>query len=236
MIRARNLYEQAYRHLKREIREGRFPHDAAVLEAELAERLGVSRTPVREALRMLESERLIESVAGGGYRAVRVSPRDVLDAVQARVAIETMAVRLACERAGEAHLAAIDGAVARAREALALGLLGDVMEANEAFHQHVAAAADSPPLAFLLDRIYEYVRARRVLDGVRSQHDAIARMRAFVEEHADIAAALRARDAARACSAMHDHLEGLSEVYVASLALTRDDHAATASPVAGAGA
>lgn len=234
MIRARNLYEQAYRHLKGEIREGRFPCDGPVFEAELADRLGVSRTPVREALRMLENERLVEALPGGGYRAVRVTPRDVLDAVQARVAIETMAVRLACERASEEQLAAIEAEVANAREALEVGLLGDVMRANEAFHQHVAAAAASPPLAFLLDRIYEYVRDRRVLDGVRARDDATTRMRAFVDEHAAIAAAVRERDAERASAAMHDHLQGLSEFYVGSLALTRTGDVAAAPAVAGA--
>jgi len=223
MIRATNLYERAYEHLKREIYEGRFPCDAPVLEADLAERLGVSRTPVREALRMLVSQGLLDPVSGGGYSAVRITARDVLDAVETRVAVETVAVRLAAERASDADLARIDDANRRARRALDVGLLGEAMEANESFHRGVAEAAGSRLLLYLLGRIYEYIRVHRVLDGVRAQRAALRAMETFVEEHETIADALRSRDAARAHTLMADHLSQLAKWYESSLALVRDE-------------
>lgn len=219
MIRATSLSEKAYEHLKQEIHEGRFPCDAPVMEADLAVRLGVSRTPIREALRLLVSEGLVDPISGGGYSAVSITPRDVLDAVEARIAVETIAVRFACQRASDADLAKIDAATERARQALDVGLLGETMAANETFHRRVAEAAGSRLLLYLLTRIYDYIRLHRVLDGVRAQRAAIDRMANFVEEHEAIAAALRARDADRAGALMGEHLAALAQWYESSLAL-----------------
>lgn len=230
MIRATSLYERAYEHLKQEIYEGRFPCDAPVLEADLATRLGVSRTPIREALRMLVSEGLLDPVSGGGYSAVPITARDVQDAVEARVAVETIAVRLACNRASDDDLARIDEAIHRARQALEIGLLGETMEANESFHRRVAEAAGSRLLSLLLNRIYGYIRIHRVLEGVRAQRSALAQMRTFIEEHDAIAAALRSRDAQKAGALMGNHLTAMAQWYESSLVLARPE--ADAVPVA----
>lgn len=221
MIRATNLYQKVYDRLKREIYDGDFPADEPALEADLASRLGVSRTPVREALRMLANEGLIVPVSGGGHCALRVGERDVADALEARLAIEPLAARLAAERRSEAQADELDAVNARARAALAAGLLGETMRANEEFHHAVAEATGSTLLVFLLARIYQTIRVSRVLEGVRAQRSAVTAMRDFVAEHEAIAEAIRRRDAASAARAMHDHLGRLGDWYRSSLALVR---------------
>lgn len=228
MIRATNLYEKVYDQLKREIYEGHFSCETPVLEADLAARLGVSRTPVREALRMLASEGLVAPQPGGGHCAVYVGEQDLHDAVAARLAIETLAVRLVAARATAAQLDEIDAINRRARTALDAGLLGETMVANEAFHHALAGAAGSRLITFLLARVYEVILVSRVLDGVRAQRRAFQEMVRFVSEHEGIAAAVRARDADLADERMRAHLAKLGDWYKSSLALVphaprRDD-------------
>lgn len=219
MIRATNLYEKVYEQLKGEVFAGRFPRERPALEADLALRLGVSRTPVREALRILANEGLVVRQPGGGHCAVRVDERDLQDAVAVRLGVETLAVRLAAERASEVELESIDAANRRARTALEAGLLGETMRHNEAFHHAVAAAAGSRLIEFLLARIYEFILVSRVLDGVREHRQAFREMARFVAEHEGIAAAVRARDGDLAVERMHAHLADLGDWYQSSLAL-----------------
>jgi len=238
VIRATNLYEKVYERLKREIYEGRFPTEAPVLETDLAERLGVSRTPVREALRMLASEGLVSPRQGGGHTAVRVDERDLHDTVAARLGIETLAVRLAAERATDEQLDEIDAINRRARASLEAGLLGGTMAANEAFHRAVAAATGSRLIEFLLARIYEFILVSRVLDGVREQRWAVREMTRFIAEHEGIAEALRGRDGALAAERMHAHLGQLGDWYESSLNLVPQERPRGAAPspvAAGAG-
>ena len=208
-----------YDRLKREIYGGELGGEAPVYETDLAARLGVSRTPVREALRVLASEGLVVAQAGGGHRPVRVTERDLHDAVEARLAIETVAVGLAAERATEDQLGEIDAIQRRARVALEAGLLGETMAANEAFHRAVAAATGSRLIEFLLARVYEFLLVSRVLEGVREHKRAFAEMARFVAEHEGIATAIRARDADLAAARMRAHLERLGDWYESSLAL-----------------
>jgi DNA-binding GntR family transcriptional regulator len=232
VIRATNLYEKVYERLKREIYEGRFPADAPVLETELAARLGVSRTPVREALRMLASEGLVVPRSGGGHTAVRVGERDLHDAVAARLGVEALAVQLAAERATEAQLDEIDAINRRARASLEAGLLGGTMAANEAFHHAIAAATGSRLIEFLLARVYEFILVSRVLEGVKEQRRAAREMARFIGEHEGIAAALRARDAPLAVARMQAHLATLGDWYQSSLALVPSDPDPARAPAA----
>ena len=220
-MRATSLYEKVYEHLKREIYEGRLSPTEPAFETDLAVRLGVSRTPVREALRMLATEGLLVPHPGGGHVAMHVGERDMHDAVEARVAIETLAVRFAAQRADSAQLDEIDAINRRARRALEAGLIGETMEANQAFHHALAAATGSRLVEFLLARIYEYLLVSRVLDGVKAQRAAFQEMSRFVTEHEAIAAAIRAGDGDLAAESMAQHLGRLAGWYESSLALAQ---------------
>lgn len=226
MIRATSLYEKVYEHLKRDIYQGRLRTDKPVMESELADQLGVSRTPVREALRMLESEGLVVPQSGGGHLPIEISERDVHDAVASRLAIESVAVRLAAERASDDDLDQLDTINRRARSAIAAGLLGETMEANEQFHRTLARATESHLIEFLLARIYEYLLVHRILEGVREQRYAFQEMRRFVAEHERIADAVRSRNPDDAEKEMRKHLEQLGTWYESSLRLiTHSPHA-----------
>ena len=96
----------AQQRLRELILSGELPAGTRILEVPLAERLGVSRTPVRTALVRLEQEGLLEGLPNGGYRVRHFSDHDVRDAIELRGTVEGLAARLAAERGAPAALLA----------------------------------------------------------------------------------------------------------------------------------
>ncbi len=111
-----NTRGQAYRVIGDAIVRGELEPGRQLSENELAELLGVSRTPVREALIRLRDDRLVEIVPQLGTFVTHISEAAVADAQFIREALECAAVRIAAERAGKEDLAVLDGLVARQRE------------------------------------------------------------------------------------------------------------------------
>jgi DNA-binding GntR family transcriptional regulator len=217
-IKASTLTQQVYDHLKEQVVSGVFPAAEPVFETQLAHELGVSRTPVREALRILESEGFITAAHGGGVRAVAIRTRDIKDAVEARVALEQLTVRQAAERADEAQLAELERIVGATREAINAGLLGDVMLCNERFHRHVAVCSGSRLMEQLIGRVYDYLRSYQVLRKLADRGDIRAVLETTDAEHRRIAELIRARDAVAAARAMTAHLREVEGYYEATLA------------------
>lgn len=219
MLRPTNLYRKVYDHLKEEIRQGGLPADGAVFETQVAERLGVSRTPVREAMRMLEHEGLLEQLPGGGFRAHTITPRDIQDASNARANLESLTVRLACERIQPAQVEAIEACLRATERAIQSGLLGDVMTENERFHGLIASATGSRLLELLVERVYDYMKAHRLLQALSVRGDISAVLPEILKQHRDIFEAIRARDAQLAVRLMDQHLKEVGQRYEASLSL-----------------
>jgi len=97
--RPRHTYEHVYRRLRQALLTQRIPRGTRLVETEIADRLQVSRTPVREALRRLETEGFAQRAPGGGLVAANLGPDDIRDIFLVRAEIDRLAARLACERA-----------------------------------------------------------------------------------------------------------------------------------------
>lgn len=126
--------ERAYEHLKAAILSGRFEPGERLTEEHLARELGISRTPIREALHKLESEGLITPLATRGFKASQDSREEVEELFEIRAVLEGYALRLICGRVTEAVLAALEETVARAEEGLARQALDEVFQWNTRFH------------------------------------------------------------------------------------------------------
>lgn len=166
-------------------------------ENELAGQLGVSRTPIREALALLREERLVAIVPQLGTFVTRVSPAAVADAAFVREALECSAVRLAAERIDGPGLTGLQANLAAQERADAATFDG----LDEDLHRALCEAAGHP-IAWTLAH-----RANGQLDRIRALSlPEPGYVREMVDEHQDVVAAVAARDADAAERALRHHL------------------------------
>jgi DNA-binding GntR family transcriptional regulator len=196
------LRERVHEHLKGEILANRYPPGSELLEVPLSEELGVSRGPIREALRSLESEGLVEITPRHGAFVTSLSKRDFLEAYQVREALEALGVRLAVPRLGEADLDDLDKRLDEMAEHVAAGDVDAFFEANAGFHEAFMEASGNRKLI----EVY-----RRLMAQMGPYRRPSARLRGNVErsiaEHRDILVAARARDVEAAVERLMRHVE-----------------------------
>jgi DNA-binding GntR family transcriptional regulator len=204
------LAGQALTGLRAAIVEGRLAAGERYSVGALADRLGVSRTPVREALLVLERQGLVRFERNKGVRIVAPSAGDLEEVFVLRLLLEVPATRRACSRLGEDDLDALDReleAMARAAES---GAEGPFMAHDQRFHEIVLDAAGNSRLAADVDRLRDHVRLRGA-STVGTSRD----LAAIHAEHVVIRDALRARDADAAAEAMRAHLRATGTLLVA---------------------
>ena len=217
MLKASNLSQTVYEHLKSEIHAGRFPTKGVVYETQLAEELGVSRTPVREAIRVLEHEGLVEQLNNRGIRAHPITTRDVQDAFNMRTAIELVIVQLAAERITEAQSSELDAIMTRTKTAMRAELLGEVMKENEQFHRFIAVCTGNRLMEQLIGRVYDYIKTHKLLQRLATQGDVRDIQESIYREHYKIAEAIKAHNVVLAMDQMQKHLKEVSFLYQKSL-------------------
>jgi DNA-binding GntR family transcriptional regulator len=186
---------RAYEEIKRLLFTGGLEAGERIPVEDLCVQLGVSRTPVREALVTLENEGLVRTVPRKGYFAREVSFRAAIDAWQLRILIEPIATAFAARRAGPSDVAEI---VELSRPLDEHATTADEIARNRAFHLRIAQASGSPRLAKLMTGLMDDIE-RLLYSELESQHTE----RTWEDEHAEIAAAIAAHDtlaAARAVS------------------------------------
>jgi DNA-binding GntR family transcriptional regulator len=208
--RGRSAAQLAYDYVKARLLDGRFAGGTLLSENEIAQRLDVSRTPVRQAFVQLEAEGLLELYPRRGALVVPISPSEAEDVFEARMLIEQHAARRAAAGGGGALAslaAALRDHIADQEDALAEGGAGFAWS-DRAFHRAIVEAGGNR----LLTRQY---------DGLRDRHQRIAavtiardpsRIERFVAEHREIAAAFEAGDADRAAELLAEHLQGAHEL------------------------
>ncbi len=217
LLKPVNLTERVHEHIKELVQTEQFPTTEPVFETQLAAQLGVSRTPVREALKMLVIEGYLESQAGGGFTAYPVKPNDLADVLEVRIALEEVTVRLAAQRSTPENMARIDSVMALTEKALDAGNFPDILSSNEQFHRVLASVTGTRFLEHMVDRIYEYVAANRLNRNFGASHWHLDTLRAVFVEHSLIAEAVRSRDPDRAASLMREHLKEVGKRYARNL-------------------
>ncbi|HEY1970591.1 MAG TPA: GntR family transcriptional regulator [Pseudonocardia sp.] len=210
---ARQLSERVANYLREAIMVGELPAGRYVRTEHLAARLGVSATPVREALMILQSEGAVRWEPRRGFRVVPLSRRDVLDlfGLQAYVAGE-LAARAALAMT-EAQVAELQATQVLLRAFAADGDLERVGQLNHQIHRSINRAGASPRLAAMLNLFVHYVPRTYYaeVDGWTT---------ATTEDHEAVLAALHAGDAAAARTAMRAHIEHIGRLLADHLART----------------
>lgn len=194
--RARDVYE----HLRTAIVEGEIRPNERLIESDLAERLHVSRTPVRESLLRLGGDGLIVS-RRRGWAVREHSAQEIREAFEVRAALEGFAARLAAERASDADLHRIETIHRTHIEDLGQLLRGDLLAHNDVFHEAVIAAAGNALLSDQIRRNAQHYFVRRI-SGFLSDDQ----VRASIAGHDELVRALVARDANRAENAARSQL------------------------------
>ncbi|MER7009524.1 GntR family transcriptional regulator [Dactylosporangium sp. NPDC000555] len=199
-----------YDRLRAEIVSGQLAPGTVLLETLLAERLGVSRTPVREALALLERDGLLERERRG-YRVRMRSPEELLEIYEARIALESTCAARAAARRSAYDLARLSHLGREARAVIDPVRLGEL---HAAWHKALRAAAGNATIIDLLER----------LDSLLAVYDAdeptLADQEVAAAEHERIVAAIKAGDADEARRATVAHLDRAREARLAKLAAT----------------
>ncbi|MDN3028285.1 GntR family transcriptional regulator [Streptomyces sp. S.PB5] len=196
--------------IRTRIMNGELPIGKPLRQAALAAEFGVSRTPVREALRQLQNGGLIEMQPHRGA-VVRVpAPWEVRQAYEVRAELEALAARRAADRITDSQLAELrrhNDVLRAAVEGLGGGA-ADTTRANDCFHTVVCQAADNPWLSRMIDRINESF-PRNVSSLALAGDERHRQLN--VRQHDELMAALADRDADRAQEAMREHVISAGE-------------------------
>jgi DNA-binding GntR family transcriptional regulator len=169
-------------------------------ERDLSARFGVSRTPLREALALLDNERLIKIVARRGIFIVRKTKAEILEMVAVWAALESMAARLATEVASDEEIKALHHLVDPYSQNVTLADVVAYTDANIRFHQAIIKASGNPLIADITDGLFFHMRAIR--HRIIGDQD---RIRRSIDDHARIVAALEERDGERAERLVREH-------------------------------
>lgn len=202
--RGKSLHTQTYETLRTSILTGEIMPGERLIETQLAERLNVSRTPLREALRQLQQESLITDDEGG-LRVMMISVADAEQLYDCRMALEELAVMGTCEHASDAHLQGIHTLVQAAE--LAEGPGGDRrnslhrLELDCQFHRSIAEGSGNRWLVHLLDQVFDKMALLRV--QTTRHNPTVLEIRG---EHRQIYEAIAQRNPEIATAAIRTHL------------------------------
>ena len=199
-IESHSVVTLAYEQIRAMIVSGEIEPGTRLGQVDLADSLGISRTPVREALRRLVGEGLVTTKANHGFRVADLGLEAVMRHLEVRLLLEPGIARLAADRRTDEDLASIMGSIEdEASAATAI----DAHDASRAFHLHVAAATHNEDLRQTIERQWIVEVGRRLLARRAAEADW---QPSDVAEHRGIAAAIRAGDGDQAEERMRSHL------------------------------
>ena len=215
--RPRSLVALAYETLKAQILDNTLGAGDQYLESELSERLGVSRTPIREAMIRLESEGLVELSPRHGMRVLPVSPSDMRDIYQILTALEsTAAEQIAAQKPSAAELAPILATCVAMEKALEANDLMEWAAADERFHKLLLELAGNPRLAAICLNFWDQTHRVRMITlrlrpkPISSTKDHRALIRAIQRGDAEAARRLHRAHRARGGAMQVELLERLN--------------------------
>jgi DNA-binding GntR family transcriptional regulator len=189
----------AYDAIRRAIEEGALPPGQRLRMSRLEGELGMSPTPIREALRLLQSDGVVEHQPHRGMIVAEYTAEDVEEIFRLRVALEPIATGLAAERATEEQLAGISELHDKHAEAVAGEAAAAAVALNTEWHRAIYATCGSRILEEFITRLWMALPVRAVWVSSEARHS--------LEEHVAVMDALLARDAPRATVLMAEHLK-----------------------------
>ena len=206
-----NQYEKGLRGLRALILEGAYPMGSRLREVAVAERLEISRTPLRQAMTALVDEGLLEKIETGGCRVVRFSMADIVDAIEIRGVMEGTAARLAAERGADPDVLGECAGTLAALDVVVADLEGFDFEAyvrlNAAFHDQIARMSGSTIIAREVERAARQPLASpsAFLQGQDLMPDFRRSLITAQQHHRAMFEAIENREGARADAIAREH-------------------------------
>ena len=156
------LRDVVFNTLRQAILRGELKPGERLMEIALANRLGVSRTPVREAIRMLELEGLVIMIPRRGAQVAQITEQDLNDVLEVRLGLEELAVRFACERITDEEIKALGLAVKEFEKKMSNNELSAQAEADVKFHEIIYGATHNQRLVQIINNIREQMYRYRI--------------------------------------------------------------------------
>ena len=195
------LRDLVFTTLRQAILKGELLPGERLMEIQLAEKMGVSRTPIREAIRKLEREGLVIMVPRKGAEVAGISEKMRRDVLEVRMTLEKLALRLAFKRQGTDLIEKLEAAEQTFQDAIEGEKLIDMAEADEHFHFLIYEAADNDKLRELLNSLKENMYRYR-LEYLKDENYR----RSLMEEHNAIIEAFRANDLEKGLEVTDTHI------------------------------
>lgn len=200
------LRDVVFNTLRDAILRGELKPGERLMEMHLANKLGVSRTPIREAIRMLEQEGLAVTIPRKGAQVAKMTEKDLQDVLEIRDALDELAVSSACAHITEEQLQELKTTVKDFELAIRGRDVRRMVWADEAFHNVIYKAADNPKLENIVKNLREQMYRYRY-EYIKDHTD----YHQLVREHASIIEGFERKDVAYVRQIMHTHLENQIE-------------------------
>lgn len=201
------LHEVVAGRIRADIIGGHFEPGDRLTEERLASRYSVSRNPIREAIRRLESEGFVEALPNRGATVSQLSAQRASELLQVRSALETLVVSLAASRRDDSHIEQLRDVLAEGHRAVAGGSYDELADLNSRFHALLADASANLTLTTIIAQLRDKIAWVYVSELDARAEDSWA-------EHAAMLEAIEASDPERAVALMADHIANAEAAYV----------------------
>ena len=195
------LRDVVFNTLREAILKGDLKPGERLMELQLAAQLGVSRTPIREAIRMLEQEGLAVTVPRKGAEVAKMTLKGMEDVLEIREALDILACELACERITEEQLALLEEKKKAFEVSLKSGNVKEIAETDVAFHDVIYDATGNPKLVNMLNNLREQIYRYRVEYLKREENYP-----RLIKEHDEIYTSLANRSKEDATESIREHV------------------------------
>ncbi len=200
------LHDEIIADIRDQLIEGKIAPGARIPEQQLCRGLGISRTPLREALKVLASEGHVVLLPNRGARAAKLTAADVRDLFEVSAALESAAGELACARITEAGIEAVAAAHHAMAAHFAAGDMVSYYACNRAIHEAIVSASGNAVLIGLYESVSARIRRARYVAPMTEAHWRIA-----VQEHEAMLNALQRRDGPMLAMILKTHLRHKSQ-------------------------
>lgn len=200
--KSKTIRSKIYDYLREQVLSGEIPPHQHLIETKIAEEIGASRTPVREALHSLELEGLVESIPRVGYVVKPLSEAEVDEICEIRRVIEALAARWAMEKAQEKLVQELKNNIARSEAMVSRGAIKAFVEMDAQFHEIIARLSESPRLLELAQTLRRHMLRYRT----KSIYSTDNVLRA-IHSHKAILQAIEKTDFGEVKTAIKNHLE-----------------------------
>ena len=196
------LRDVVFNTLRQAILKGELAPGERLMEIQLAEKLGVSRTPIREAIRKLELEGLVLMIPRRGAEVARISEKSMRDVLEVRRSLEELAIELACQRMTDEEFKELQRAQEAFKSAVEHGSAMEIAETDEAYHDIIYNSTGNMRLVQILNNLREQMYRYR-LEYIKDED----KRQILLVEHNKIYRALCSRHVEEAKEAMREHID-----------------------------